>query len=177
MPFIKGEELYGFLFISNVERKIYKYRTYRLNSAHEVTYLEKMNLSKKSQSKMISSYCFQISCSQPRNYFHSKPAVVDLIHSSILTLTQGLVIFLEYSVFLLLHRIFFFKVCYCVLVDSFSATLFKVPLKLLLVESLNLKYQLIPQSVSFYCSYFNTSLLCISCTDLYTENQFTGYKL
>ena len=172
MPFIKGEELYGFLFISNVERKIYKYRTYRLNSAHAVIYLEKMNLSKKSQSKMISSYC-----SQPRNYFHLKPAVVDLIHSSILTLTQGLVIFLEYSVFLLLHRIFFFKICYCVLVHSFSATFFKVLLKLLLVQSLNLKYQLIPQSVRFYCSYFNTSLLCISCTDLYTENQFIGYKL
>lgn len=73
---------------------------------------------------------------------------------------------------------FFFKVCYCMLVDNFPSTFFKNFLpRSLLMESLDLKYQLIPQSVSFCCSYFNTSLPCISCTDLYTQNQFKGHKL
>lgn len=43
-----GKEFYGFLFICNSELKIYKYRAYRLNSAHAVIYLEKINLNKKS---------------------------------------------------------------------------------------------------------------------------------
>ena len=59
MPFIKGKECYGFLFIFNAEHKICKYRTDSLNSVHAVTYLEKMNLKKKSQSKMISSIVFK----------------------------------------------------------------------------------------------------------------------
>ena len=41
MPFIKGKECYGFLFIFNDEHKICKYRTDSLNSMHAVTYLEK----------------------------------------------------------------------------------------------------------------------------------------
>ena len=48
MPFIKGKECYGFLFIFNAEHKICKYRTDSLNSMHAGTYLEKMNLKKKS---------------------------------------------------------------------------------------------------------------------------------
>lgn len=90
-----GKKFYGFLFISDTEFKIYKYRAYRLNSAHAVIYLEKINLNKKSQSKMISFYCFQISYSQSTNYFHLKLAVVTLIQSPILTLTQGSVILLN----------------------------------------------------------------------------------
>jgi len=39
-----GKEFYGFLFICNTELKIYKYRAYRLNSAHAVIHLEKINL-------------------------------------------------------------------------------------------------------------------------------------
>lgn len=48
MPFIKGKECYGFLFISNAGHNICKCRTDSLNSVQAVTYLEKMNLKKKS---------------------------------------------------------------------------------------------------------------------------------
>ena len=46
--FIKGKECYGFLPIFNAEHKICKYRTDSLNSMHAGTYLERMNLKKKS---------------------------------------------------------------------------------------------------------------------------------
>ena len=82
----RGKEFYGFLFICNTELKIYKNREYRLNSAHAVIYLQKINLNRKSQSKMISFYCFQIFYSQSTNYFHLKLVVVNLICRSILNL-------------------------------------------------------------------------------------------
>lgn len=48
MPFIKGKECYGFFFICNAGHIICKCRTDSLNSVNAVTYLEKMNLKKKS---------------------------------------------------------------------------------------------------------------------------------
>lgn len=145
-------------FICNAELKIYQYSEYRLKSAYSVIYLEKMNLNKKSQSK-ISSYCFQISYSQPTNYFHLKFILVNLMESCIIYLPRTQSFKKNIFCILTILKKFFLQN----MLSNFSAPVFEVILMVLLVKILDLKQQLIPHSVSFYCSYFNTSFLCISC--------------